>query len=288
MLRKLGVLILGFLLLVKYGFGSYEEAYRLYVNNDISGAVYVVTQDISKGIKDKRSYVLLIDIYVEKLKDYKRALEVTMEALRYFPESKKELVLKLSKVYYLLGNYNNVSKILENYNEEFPGDPNALNLLGLIHFKESRYHKAVVAFKSALAFGYDKSDIYKNLGIALEKIGDYHESLKMLSKYYNTTRDIDIVSHIINISTIIGVDYSKYLSLKEKVEKEQAIKQNIVPIKPQPVSQNSSKKQLPVTQNPVVSDLEENRDSSQQGELQGNIENSSEEVKPQNIVTNYE
>lgn len=196
-------------------FGDYESAYRKYLKGDLSGAMAEITKDIFSGARDPRLHMLMIRICKEHVKDYKQGIEYAIEGIRLFPEMEREFTIELGELYYLSGKHDKAEQILIAYNAKYPGDPRCLFLAGKEFFLQGKYYRAVSALEAAIFFGEKGIEVYEYLGKSYRKIGNYAKALEVLSYVYNYTKKEEILGIIIEISSIIDVDYIPYLSSKK-------------------------------------------------------------------------
>lgn len=240
------------LLLTSMVFGSYESAYQKYLKGDISGAVSEISKDIFSGVKDYRSHLLMIKIYKENLKDYKQATEYAIEGIRLFPDKEKEFSLELGELYWLSGKYDKAEQILLTYNNKYPGDAKCLSLIGKNYFSQNKYYKVVASLESALSYGDKSIETYEYLGKAYRKIGNYNKALETLSYVYNLTKKEEILGIIIEISSIIDVDYTPYLSRKYVVQPQKQVSkssfQRLQSVATQPSTTTSETKVSPTAE----------------------------------------
>ncbi|MFN4244616.1 MAG: tetratricopeptide repeat protein [Brevinematia bacterium] len=219
--------------------GSYESAYNKYLKGNITDAISEITKDIFSGTKDYRSYFLMIKILKENTKDYKQAIEYTMEGIRLFPDKEREFSLELGELYYLSGKYSQAEQILLKYNQKYPQDQKCLYLLGKNYFSQGKFYKAVSSFEATISLGDTSISTYEYLGKSYRKIGNYNKALEILSYIYNQTRREEILGMIIEISSIIDVDYSLYLSLKKTLTAKQPKLTTTQNISQKPIAQKT-------------------------------------------------
>lgn len=211
------VLLILFFIITFNVFGSYESAYSKYLKGDISGAVSEITKDIFNGVRDPRSHLLMIKIYRDHIKDYKQAMEYAIEGIRLFPDKEREFTLELGELYMLSAKYDRAEQILVSYNRRYPGDPKCLYILGRNYYSQGKYHKAVSSLEASLGFGMTGVEVYEVLGKSYRKIGNYSRAIELLSYVYNQTRKEEILGMIIEISSIIDVDYSSYINARKTI-----------------------------------------------------------------------
>ncbi|MEN2998307.1 MAG: tetratricopeptide repeat protein [Brevinematia bacterium] len=237
-------------------FGSYESAYAKYTKGDISGSISEITKDIFSGIKDYRLHLLMVKIYKDHVKDYKQGIEYAIEGIRLFPDKEKEFSLEIGELYHLSGKYDKSEQILLEYNAKYPGDSRCLFLIGKNYFSQGKYYKATVSIESAMAFGGKSIEAYEYLGKSYRKVGKYNKALEILSLVYNQTRKEEILGLIIEISSIIDVDYSSYLNIKRSVslpQEKKSIPENTSKTTTKRESQLSSP--LPLQSNKVSANI---------------------------------
>ncbi|MGC8767211.1 MAG: tetratricopeptide repeat protein [Brevinematia bacterium] len=215
-MRNLTLLLI-ILFLCNVSYSSYESAYSKYLNNDIPGAVAEITKDILNNTKDPRLYFLMIKINKEKTKDYNQAVEYAIDGMKLFPENAKEFMLELSDAYILSGKFDKAEPLLVSYNNLYPGDPNCLYLLGKNYYSQKKYYRALVSFEASRSFGRNDLDLLEILGITYSQVGNYQKALEFLSYVYNQTKNEKILAKIIEMSSILGVDYSSYITVKVKL-----------------------------------------------------------------------
>ncbi|MCS7299637.1 MAG: CDC27 family protein [Spirochaetia bacterium] len=211
------VLLILFFIMTFDVFGSYESAYSKYLKGDISGAVSEITKDIFNGVRDPRSHLLMIKIYRDHTKDYKQAIEYAIEGIRLFPDKEREFTLELGELYMLSAKYDRAEQILVSHNRRYPGDPECLYILGRNYYSQGKYHKAVSSLEASLSFGMTGVEVYEVLGKSYRKIGNYSRAIELLSYVYNQTRKEEILGMIIEISSIIDVDYSSYINARKTI-----------------------------------------------------------------------
>lgn len=221
MIRRTLIIIITLATLTIYSQGSYESAYSRYTKGDITGAVSEITKDIFNGIRDPRSYLLIIKIYKENIKDYKQGVEYAIEGIRLFPEREKEFLLELGELYYLQQKYQSAEEILRTFNSKYPGNGKCLLLLGKVFYSQGKFYKAVASLEASISFGEKSLEAYEYLGKSLRKIGNYNKSLEVLSYVYNQTKKEEILGIIIEISSILDIDYNTYLSSKRIITSSQ-------------------------------------------------------------------
>ncbi len=218
MYMKNWVLFFGiFLVFSVSGYASYEIANSKYLKGDINGALYEVTKDITSGVRDSRLYYLAIKILKNDLKDYPRAIDYTVEAIKLFPQESKNFSVELAELYFLSGKYDKSLAILLNMNSEYPGDARILYLIGVNYYYTGRYYKAVASFEASRYLGNKSLELYEFLGKSYSKVGRYREALELLSYVYNSTGRNDILAQIIEIANILDVSYSDYIVKKSQV-----------------------------------------------------------------------
>ncbi len=199
------------------GYASYESANSKYLKGDINGALYEVTKDITSGVRDSRLYSLAIKILKDDLKDYPRAIDYAVEAIKLFPQENKNFSLSLAEIYFLSGKYDKSLAILLNMNSGYPGDARILYLIGVNYYYTGRYYKAVASFEASRYLGNKSLELYEFLGKSYSKIGKYKEALELLSYVYNSTNRKDILAQIVEIANILDVSYSDYVVKRSKV-----------------------------------------------------------------------
>lgn len=209
--------------IINFSQASYESAHSKYLRGDISGAVSEITRDIFNGVRDHRSYLLLIKIYKEQIRDYKQAVEYAIEGIRLFPDKEKEFLLELGELYYLQQKYQSAEEILKTFNSKYPGEGKGLFLLGKVFYSQNKFHKAVASLEASISSGEKSLEAYEYLGKSLRKIGNYNKALEIFSFVYNQTRKEEILGIIIEISSIMDVDYTSYLSGKRIITVPQKI-----------------------------------------------------------------
>ncbi|MCX8029818.1 MAG: hypothetical protein N2712_07495 [Brevinematales bacterium] len=208
-------------------YSGYENAYSKYIKGDISGAIAEITKDIFNGIRDSRSQLLMVKIYKENIKDYKQGIEYAIEGIRLFPDREREFTLELGELYFLSGKYDRAEQVLLSYNRRYPGDGNCLYLLGRNYFAQGKFHKTVSSLESAIGFGNKTIEVYEFLGKSYRKIGNYNKALEILSFVYNQTKKEELLGIIIEISSIIDVDYSSYITARKTISIPKASSQSI-------------------------------------------------------------
>jgi len=206
-----------FLVFSVSGYASYEIANSKYLKGDINGALYEVTKDITSGVRDSRLYYLAIKILKNDLKDYPRAIDYTVEAIKLFPQESKNFSVELAELYFLSGKYDKSLAILLNMNSEYPGDARILYLIGVNYYYTGRYYKAVASFEASRYLGNKSLELYEFLGKSYSKVGRYREALELLSYVYNSTGRKDIFAQIVEIANILDVSYSDYIVKKSQV-----------------------------------------------------------------------
>jgi tetratricopeptide (TPR) repeat protein len=206
-----------FLVFSVSGYASYEIANSKYLKGDINGALYEVTKDITSGVRDSRLYYLAIKILKNDLKDYPRAIDYTVEAIKLFPQESKNFSVELAELYFLSGKYDKSLAILLNMNSEYPGDARILYLIGVNYYYTGRYYKAVASFEASRYLGNKSLELYEFLGKSYSKVGRYREALELLSYVYNSTGRKDILAQIVEIANILDVSYSDYIVKKSQV-----------------------------------------------------------------------
>jgi tetratricopeptide (TPR) repeat protein len=206
-----------FLVFSVSGYASYEIANSKYLKGDINGALYEVTKDITSGVRDSRLYYLAIKILKNDLKDYPRAIDYTVEAIKLFPQESKNFSVELAELYFLSGKYDKSLAILLNMNSEYPGDARILYLIGVNYYYTGRYYKAVASFEASRYLGNKSLELYEFLGKSYSKVGRYREALELLSYVYNSTSRKDILAQIVEIANILDVSYSDYVVKKSQV-----------------------------------------------------------------------
>jgi len=206
-----------FLVFSVSGYASYEVANSKYLKGDINGALYEVTKDITSGVRDSRLYYLAIKILKNDLKDYPRAIDYTVEAIKLFPQESKNFSVELAELYFLSGKYDKSLAILLNMNSEYPGDARILYLIGVNYYYTGRYYKAVASFEASRYLGNKSLELYEFLGKSYSKVGRYREALELLSYVYNSTGRKDILAQIVEIANILDVSYSDYIVKKSQV-----------------------------------------------------------------------
>lgn len=197
--------------------GDYESAYSKYLKGDISGAVSEITKDIFNGVRDSRSHFLMVKIYRDHTKDYKQAIEYAIEGIRLFPDKEREFTLELGELYMLSAKYDRAEQILVSYNRRYPGDAKCLYILGKNYYSQGKYHKAVSSLEASISFGMTGVEVYEVLGKSYRKIGNYSRAIEVLSYVYNQTKKEEVLGMIIEISSIIDVDYSSYINTRKAI-----------------------------------------------------------------------
>lgn len=260
MLKKFFISILVVMILILLNVissGTYESAYNKYLKGNIADAISEITKDVFNGTRDPRSYFLMIKILKENTRDYKQGIEYAIEGIRLFPDKEREFSLELGELYYLSGKYSQAEQVLLNYNEKYPGDPRCLYLLGRNYFSQGKFYKATASFESSISFGDRSVLTYEYLGKSYRKIGNYTKALELLSQVYNQTKKEELLGMIIEISSILDVDYSSYLSLKKTLVPKQIAKPT------QTTSQQVSTTKLPVSfEKPVTPKAQDSEHSS--------------------------
>jgi len=197
-------------------FSSYEVANSKYLKGDVNGALSEITKDITSGVRDSRLYYFTIKIHKENLKDYSKAIDYTIEAIKLFPQESKKFSTELAELYFLSGKYDRSLAILLNLNSDYPGDIDILYLIGLDYYYTGHYYKSLVAFEASKYLGNRNLDLYEFLGKTYSKVGKYRESLELLSYVYNSTGRKDILAQIVEIANILDINYSDYIVKKSQ------------------------------------------------------------------------
>lgn len=273
-MRKILTVAISIFILGSISQGSYESAYSKYMKDDVSGAVAEITKDILNNVKDPRLYFLMIRISKEKTKDYTQAVEYAISGMKIFPEYSKEFMLELSDAYILSGKSDKAEPILINYNSLYPGDPRCLYLLGKNYYNQKKYYRALVSLEAARSFGKNDLELLEILGMTYSKVGNYQKSLEILSYVYNQTKQEKILAKIIEISSIMDVDYSSYITIKGKVpEIPSSTRQTSKPLYEPTYEVNQTTRQIPLNNEPTNTD---NQSTYQNPESTTGTGNSSE------------
>ncbi len=119
---------------------------------------------------------------------YKEAIELYGQALALWPGLSK-VRAKLGRTYLRVQNYPAAQAALERAVENTPGAPDLINDLGVAHYQQRRYERALRLFESAAQIDSSFSPAYYNLGLCRLARGDREGAMEALTHYLELKPD---------------------------------------------------------------------------------------------------
>jgi tetratricopeptide (TPR) repeat protein len=131
--------------------------------------------------EDKDEIYLDLAMEYENSNDYKNALNVLKEAIKYNPNN-EGAIYEIAFCYEQLGEYENAIKCYSNYIDDNPYSFTAWYNLGNTYSKAEDYEKAVWAYDYCTLINEDFGPVYFNLGNAYLSMDKYQLSIDSFNK----------------------------------------------------------------------------------------------------------
>ena len=116
-----------------------------------------------------------------KMRSFSNAVTYLERAIKNGSQE-KEVILALADSYNQVGRKADVTKLYENYQDSFAGDPKFYYNLGILKKNAKDYDGAETAFRKSLSINEADKDCLNNLGVILFNKGNFSEARSMFDK----------------------------------------------------------------------------------------------------------
>jgi len=131
--------------------------------------------------EDKDEIYLDLAMEYENINDYKNALVVLIEAIKYNPKN-EGAIYELAFCYDQIGNYEKAIKCYSDFIDENPYSFTAWYNLGNAYSKSEDFEKAIWAYDYCILINEDFGPVYFNLGNAYLSMDKYQMSIDAFNK----------------------------------------------------------------------------------------------------------
>ena len=116
------------------------------------------------------------------------------------------------------GNYRSAIKLLLKYRKKHPGDSLVNYNLGIVYYKAGMYIKSSYSLEQAVKQGADEPEIFNQLGLACDKIGDSEGARAYYKKALEKDANFALAWNNLGVSCFIEGDF-----LSAKIHFEEAL-----------------------------------------------------------------
>jgi len=127
-------------------------------------------------------YFSKIKLLLKFEKNFEKAIKLTDELLRQFPEQKKKILQKKSTFLYWMESYDQSLKITDELLEEDPDDPSLLNNKLYELGKLNRKEDALAIGRKLIEIAPDEGNYHDSYGEILLWFGEYKEAIQEFKK----------------------------------------------------------------------------------------------------------
>ncbi|MEJ5166855.1 MAG: sulfatase-like hydrolase/transferase [Thermoanaerobaculia bacterium] len=146
------------------------------------GENYENLKELEKEAPDDPEVLKLLGDYFKKNKDFQNSIKYYEKALKYSPFY-YEINFELSKNYLKIGKFKEALYNIESYLKIIPEDSIALFYKGSILEAMGKEEDAIIYYKKSLEKGFNTTEVYIKLSLALIKIKKEREAEETILKY---------------------------------------------------------------------------------------------------------
>ena len=114
------------------------------------------------------------------------------------------------------GNYRSAIKLLLKYRKKYPGESLVSYNLGIVYYKAGMFIKSSYSLEEAVKQGADEPEVFNQLGLVCDKIGDPEGARAYYKKALEKDSDFALAWNNLGVSYFLERDY---LSAKTYFEK---------------------------------------------------------------------